>query len=90
VAKARYAADRLGSASGVRLAHPDADVFKEFGLRTDRDARDVQRDLLDRGFLVGPIIGDAEGDVLLASVTERRTREEIDALAKAFEEVAPE
>jgi glycine dehydrogenase subunit 1 len=89
-AKARYAADRLGSASGVRLAHPDASFFKEFGLRTDRDPRDVRRDLLDRGFLVGPVIGDADGDVLLASFTERRTREEIDALAKAFEEVASE
>jgi glycine dehydrogenase subunit 1 len=89
-AKARYAADRLGSASGVRLAHPDATYFKEFGLRTDRNPHDVQRDLLDRGFLVGPIVGDADGDVLLASVTERRTREEIDALAKAFEEVASE
>jgi glycine cleavage system pyridoxal-binding protein P len=50
----------------------------------------VQRDVLDRGFLVGPIIREAEGDVLLASVTERRTREEIDDLAKALEEVASE
>jgi glycine dehydrogenase subunit 1 len=90
LAKARYAADRLGSASGVRLAHPDSAFFKEFGLRTDRAASDVQRDLLDRGFLVGPIIRDADGEVLLASVTERRSREEIDALAKAFEEVASE
>ena len=88
MAKARYAADRLGSASGARLAHPNASFFKEFGVRTDRDARDVQRDLLDEGYLVGPVIGDAGGDLLLVSVTERRSREEIDGLAKAFEEVS--
>src|SRR5438445_7091874 len=88
MAKARYAADRLGSASGALLAHPNASFFKEFGVRTDRDARDVQRDLLGEGYLVGPVIGDAGGDLLLVSVTERRSREEIDGLAKAFEEVS--
>jgi glycine dehydrogenase subunit 1 len=88
MAKARYAADRLGSASGARLAHPNASFFKEFGVRTDRDARDVQRDLLGEGYLVGPVIGDAGGDLLLISVTERRSREEVDGLAKAFEEVS--
>jgi glycine dehydrogenase subunit 1 len=88
MAKARYAADRMGSASGARLAHPNASFFKEFGVRTDRDARDVQRELLGEGFLVGPVISDAGGDLLLVSVTERRGREEIDGLAKAFEEVS--
>jgi glycine dehydrogenase subunit 1 len=88
LAKARYAAERLGSASGTRLAHPRASFFKEFGVRTDRDARDVRRDLLGEGFLVGPVVGDEGGDVLLVSVTERRSREEIDGLAKAFEEVS--
>jgi len=88
MAKARYAADRLGSASGARLAHPNAAFFKEFGVRTDRDAHDVQRELLGEGFLVGPVIGDAGGPLLLVSVTERRSREEIDGLAKAFEEVS--
>jgi len=43
----------------------------------------VQRSLLDAGFVVGPVIGE---DGLLVSVTERRTREEIDRLVKAFGE----
>jgi glycine cleavage system pyridoxal-binding protein P len=43
----------------------------------------VQAGLVERGFLVGPVL--QEG--LLVSVTERRTRQEIDELVKAFEEV---
>ena len=39
--------------------------------------------LIDKGFLVGPVV---EGG-LIVSVTERRTRPEIDELVKAFEEV---
>ena len=59
------------------------------GVRTDRDASEVQRRLIDAGFLAGPVVPDTDGrPVFLISVTERRTREEIDAFVKAFEEAA--
>jgi glycine cleavage system protein P-like pyridoxal-binding family len=45
----------------------------------------VQRSLIGSGFLAGPVVGE---DGLLVSVTERRTREEIDRFVKAFEEAA--
>ena len=84
VAKAHYAGERLSDISGVELAWPDEEFFKEFVVRVgdDRSAEDVQRRLVEGGFLAGPIIDGG----LAISVTERRTREEIDRFVKAFEE----
>ena len=82
VAKAHYAAERLGDLSGATLLFPDSDFFKEFALAVV-DPAAVRRALIDKGFLVGPVV---EGG-LIVSVTERRTRPEIDELVKAFEEV---
>ncbi|MGH2678588.1 MAG: aminomethyl-transferring glycine dehydrogenase subunit GcvPA [Actinomycetota bacterium] len=81
-AKASYTADHLGAVNGVDLAFPDEPFFKEFALSVP-DSEGVRRALGDRGFLVGPVI---DGRLLVAC-TERRTREEIDALAEAFGEV---
>jgi glycine dehydrogenase subunit 1 len=83
LAKTRYAAERLSGLLGAELMFPDAEFFKEFVVRTERDPLGIQSALVEAGFLTGPIVGD---DGLLVSVTERRTREEIDAFAKAFEE----
>jgi glycine dehydrogenase subunit 1 len=83
LAKARYAAERISDLTSAELMWPGAEFFKEFAIRTASDPREVQRILLDSGFLVGPVIGE---DGLLVSVTERRTREEIDRLVKAFGE----
>ena len=85
VAKARYTAERLADLDGVTLRWPDAECFKEFAIRVDRPAAAVQKTLIDAGYLVGPALGD---DALLVAVTERRTREEIDGLVKAFAEAA--
>jgi len=85
LAKTRYAAERLADLSCCELAWPDAEFFKEFVVRPSRPAEEVQRRLIDAGFLAGPVL---EGKGLLVSVTERRTREEIDAFVKVFEEAA--
>ena len=84
LAKARYAAERIDDLSSGALLWPEAEFFKEFAVRTTRDPRDVLRRLLGEGFLAGPVV---EGG-LLVSVTERRTREEIDRFVKAFEAAA--
>lgn len=85
VAKTRYTAERLSDISGVELSWPEAAFFKEFLVRSDRAPEEVVRRLLAEGFLVGPVVGE---ESILVSVTERRTREEIDRLVKAFEEAA--
>ncbi len=88
-AKARYAAERLAGVEGVELAFPEAPFFKEFALRTAKDPTEVQRGLVERGFLAGPVCevgpSGADGHVLLVAVTERRSRDEIDAFVDAFE-----
>jgi glycine dehydrogenase subunit 1 len=83
-AKAGYAADRLASIEGVRLRDPDASFFKEVALVLDgREPDEVQRALVDRGYLVGPVV---DGSLIVAC-TERRTKAEIDGLADAMAEV---
>jgi glycine dehydrogenase subunit 1 len=83
-AKAGYAAERLTEIPGVRLTHPDSPFFKEFALSFEgREAQEVRHALVERGYLVGPVI---QGSLIVAC-TERRTRQEIDALAEAVAEV---
>jgi glycine cleavage system P protein (glycine dehydrogenase) subunit 1 len=84
LAKAHYTAERLSNISAVELMWPESEFLKEFAVRLSdgRSAEEVQRQVLDLGFLTGPITDEA----LMISVTERRTREEIDRFVKAFEE----
>jgi glycine cleavage system P protein (glycine dehydrogenase) subunit 1 len=83
-AKAAYAAERLTQVEGVALLFPGAPFFKEFALRMSRPAAEVRDGLIDQGFLAGVPLPDADGHALLVAVTERRTREEIDAFADAL------
>jgi len=82
--KSRYAAGRLTSESSLSLAF-DRPTFKEFVVRAGRGKVD---DLLaracERGFLAGVPLArwyPDLADCFLVSVTEKRTRDEIDALA---------
>jgi glycine dehydrogenase subunit 1 len=86
-AKAAYAAERLTEVAGVELLFPDAAFFKEFALRLPRPAEEVLDALVERGYLAGVPLADADGRALLVAVTERRTRDEIDGLALAMKEV---
>jgi glycine dehydrogenase subunit 1 len=85
LAKTRYAAGLLAGLQGARLAWPEAEFFKEFLVRTDRDPTAVQAGLVRGGFLAGPVVGE---DGLVVSVTERRTRQEIDRFVEAFRQAA--
>jgi len=85
-AKAAYAAERLSEIDGVEPLFPGAPFFKEFALRLPRPADEVRNELIQRGFLAGVPLTDADGHALLVAVTERRTKAEIDALAGAMRE----
>jgi glycine dehydrogenase subunit 1 len=87
VSKTAYAAERLTEVPGVELLFPGVPFFKEFPLRLPRPADEVLDGLIERGFLGGVPLSDADGHALLVAVTERRTREEIDGLALALKEV---
>jgi glycine dehydrogenase subunit 1 len=86
VAKAAYAHDRLTAVPGVETAFPGRAFFKEFAVRVPIAASVASDALLDRGYLAGVPVPDDPG-LLLVAVTERRTREEIEGLALALEEV---
>jgi glycine dehydrogenase subunit 1 len=86
VAKAHYAAARLGAVPGVRLRFA-APFFKEFTLQLPKAPERVVKRLLKDRILAGvPLKGfdRTYRDCLLVAVTERRTREEIDAFTAAL------
>jgi glycine dehydrogenase subunit 1 len=86
MALAEYAKERL-QAAGLELPFADRTTFKEFAVRTGRNAREVVKDALGQGVHPGYALGrDYPGmdDVLLVAVTERRTKEEIDRLAEVL------
>jgi glycine dehydrogenase subunit 1 len=76
---------------GFELAFPERASFKEFAVRMPRPARDVIREARARGVHPGYAIGrDYEGldDVLLVTLTEKRTPADIDRLADVLGEVS--
>jgi glycine dehydrogenase subunit 1 len=87
--KAAYAADRLGAVPGVkkRFGGP---VFNEFVIDLPKPWAAVDAGLREKGLLGGFGLGSAypglENAVLVA-VTELRTKDQIDTLARALREV---
>ena len=92
--KAAYLRRILLDIPGV-TAFTAGPVFREFTLRLPRPAAEVVDALVSRGFLAGVPVSRFAGsfgapaslsteDLLLVAVTERRTREQMDALAAAL------
>jgi glycine dehydrogenase subunit 1 len=82
----RYTRDALLSLDGV-ASYADAPVLREFAVTTPVPADVLVERIADAGFLAGVALGeefDEAGRSLLIAVTERRTRDEIDAYVDAF------
>ena len=77
VSKAHYLADRL-QASGFRLRYPDAPFLWEFAVEMPDVAR-ANEALLEAGIVGGLDLGDG---AMLVAVTEKRTRQELDAFVE--------
>ena len=75
--KAHYLADGL-RASGVELRYPDAPFLWEFAVEMP-DVRRANEALLEAGIVGGLDLGDG---AMLIAVTEKRTREELDAFVE--------
>ncbi len=83
MALAEHAKERIG----LPLLFPEQTTFKEFAIRVGRPAQEVIREARKRGIHPGYSLGrDYEGmdDVLLVALTERRTVDEIAALAEVL------
>jgi glycine dehydrogenase subunit 1 len=89
-ALAVQAADRLAKVPGISLIN--SSFFNEFTLSLSKDAREVVRNLADKGVLGGVSLGrlfpDAPeiGNGLIVAVTETVTPEDIETFAAALEE----
>ena len=86
LAKAHYAAETLAKIPGVRLRF-NAPFFKEFVLQLpispERVMKRLRKDRILAGLPLKPYDRSLK-DCLLVAVTEKRTREEIDAYADAL------
>jgi glycine dehydrogenase subunit 1 len=83
MALAEHAKERIE----LPLVFPERTTFKEFAIRVGRPAQDVIREARTHGVHPGyPLGRDYEGmdDVLLVALTERRTVDDIDALAEVL------
>jgi len=81
----RYTREALLAIDGVEPLN-QTPVFREFAVSTPVPGEIVVERMADDGFLAGiPLSGEYAERGLLISVTERRTRDEIDAFAAAFE-----
>jgi glycine cleavage system P protein (glycine dehydrogenase) subunit 1 len=84
--RAAYARERLAAVDGVELLH-EAPVVREFALRLDAPVDAVLDHCARRGIAAGYPLGrdyPEHPDGLLVAITERRSREQIDALAEAL------
>jgi glycine dehydrogenase subunit 1 len=77
ISKAHYLAEKLNGA-GVKLRYPDAPFLWEFAVEMPDVAR-VNGALLDAGMVGGLDLGDG---ALLVAVTEKRTKNELDAFVE--------
>jgi glycine dehydrogenase subunit 1 len=91
--KARYAAEQLTRIPGVELAF-DQPFFREFLLQTPIPVDQLLPQLAKSGFNVGPSpsafvtgAGCEMDNAFLVALTEKRTREEIDALCTALRDI---
>ncbi len=85
--KAEYLKSKLGFATILN----EGATFNEFSVRLPKDAREIVKALNAEGFNAGiPLIdiGRGEANDLLIAVTEKRTREELDAFAAMLEKIS--
>lgn len=88
-AKAVFARSELLKIKGVKPVGDDS-FFNEFTVRLPADAAETAGRMIDKGFAAGFPLGryyPDRKDQLLVAVTEKRTKEEIKALANALEAV---
>ena len=83
--KAEYLKEKLSDA-GLEVAFKSP-TFREFVVKTPMKAEEFIHELAHRGFLVGPKVEALGDNYVLMAATEKRRKEEIDALVEAIKEV---
>jgi glycine dehydrogenase subunit 1 len=86
--KAHYAAERLAAVPGLSPAFPGP-FFKEFVIRAEKDPKALLSEVGRLGYHGGIDLGrwyPELADCILVAVTEKRTKDQIDGLARAYNE----
>ena len=89
--KAHHAAKQIAGLNGYELAYPDSPFFHEFVVNCPVEAQRIIEASRDRGILPGVALarlGLGHDRQILVTVTEKRTKDEINELTRLFEEVA--
>ncbi len=87
LSKAHYLQERLLATGKVQKPFNDP-FFKEFVITMDKPVAQVNHQLVEKGFLGGYDLSKEYpelGNAMLIAVTEKRTREEMDAFVQALE-----
>jgi len=87
--KANYLKDKIEALPGYSIPF-NGPVFKEFAVKANRPFEEIQKVLVEKGFLPGIHLQpyyDGMDDWFLVCVTEKRTREEMDRFAAGLEGV---
>ncbi|MCK5534773.1 aminomethyl-transferring glycine dehydrogenase subunit GcvPA, partial [bacterium] len=77
--KAMFAKELLGKINGVKI-EKDLPIFNEFVIELPKEAKEVIKPMLKKGFIAGFPLGkyyEKSNKSLLVTVTEKRTKEEI-------------
>ncbi len=77
LAKTKYFIENLPK--GYEVAF-DGFYFREVVVKTPVKAKEVRDRLIEKGFLVGPIVEELGEDYLIFAFTEKHTKEDIDKL----------
>lgn len=88
--KAQQTFDAITNIDGFEPYY-NGPFVREFAVKTPRPASEIILDLVERGILAGVDAGrwyDGKDDCLVVACTEKRTDEEIDALANGLKEAA--
>ncbi len=86
--KAHYAYDRLIATGKFKPLFEGKPFFKEFALISDIPVEELNKKLLEKGYLGGFDLSKADypyDNAVLIAVTEQRSKEEIDSFAKLME-----
>ena len=87
--KSEYLKEQLAKVSGVEIVNTQA-TYNEFVVKTPLSADDLLKKLHDKGFYAGVNLSalyENRTNEILISVTEKRTKEDMDALVTALGEV---
>mgnify|MGYP001161684616 FL=1 len=87
--KAHYAASEIAKIPGFQLVSKEP-FFHEFVVKCPSGIDEINRDLLDMGFIGGYDLGQTHPELtnhMLVAVTEMNSKEDIDAFAAALQEV---